>query len=57
MHALVAAYLRRKKWENRSLAVAVVNALGESMGGSRIDGTYVAGHREISAEAMLQRIQ
>ena len=25
------AYIRRKQWEARTLAVAVVNALGESM--------------------------
>ena len=47
--------MRRKKWEFRSLAIAVVNAFGESMGG-RKSGTYNNGYREISPEAMMERI-
>lgn len=51
------AYLRRKKWEFRSQAVAIMNAFGESMGGTaRIDGTYTGGYREISTDAMFDRI-
>ena len=53
------AYLRRKRWEFRSQAVAVVNALGESMGGVKKEGNtgnYVSGYREITPEAMMQRI-
>jgi hypothetical protein len=56
---LVAAYLRRKRWEFRGQAAAVINALGESMGGKPAasrNGTYVAGHREISPEEMIQRL-
>lgn len=30
---LVLAYVRRKKWEARLQAIAVVNALGEAMAG------------------------
>ena len=33
MAQLSLAYIRRKKWEARILAVAVVSALGESMNG------------------------
>ena len=53
------AYLHRKKWEFRALAVAVVNALGESMGGhssAGMGGAYVSGYREISTDAMFERI-
>lgn len=53
---LTSAYLSRKKWEFRGLAVAVVNALNESMGGGKRDGTYVSGHREISTDDMFARI-
>ena len=55
MNSLVLAYMRRKKWEFRSQAIAVVNALGESMGGKKT-GTYTNGYREISPEAMMERI-
>jgi hypothetical protein len=53
---LTSAYLRRKKWEFRGLAVAVVNAMNESMGGGKRDGTYVNGYREIPTDAMFERI-
>jgi len=58
MNFLVAAYLRRKRWEFRAQAAAVINALGESMGGTPAkNGTYVAGYRQVSPEEMLQRIR
>lgn len=62
MHQLVESYVRRKKWEGRVIAVAVLNALGEGMGGSAgasdvRSSTYIAGHRVISADEMMQRIQ
>lgn len=53
---LVAAFLRRKKWEYRSQAVAIMNALGESMGGGNKTGSYINGYREVSPEEMLSRI-
>jgi hypothetical protein len=49
---LTNAYLRRKRWEFRSQAVAIVNALGESMGDSKGNGRY----KEVSTDDMLQRI-
>jgi hypothetical protein len=59
MNLLVAAYLRRKRWEFRAQAAAVINALGQSMSGAPAEtgtATRVAGHRQISPEEMLQRI-
>lgn len=31
LHALIPAYVRRKRWEARLLAVEIVNTLGEAM--------------------------
>ena len=58
--ALVESYYRRRNKENRALAVAVVNALSESMNGDGGDvdqeGGYVKGHKVVSAETLLDRI-
>jgi len=55
---LLDAYLRRKKWEFRAQAIHIVNVFNESMGGASgaKNGTYIAGHREISTDAMFERI-
>ena len=57
MNLLVAAYVRRKKWEAQLQASAVIKTLGQAMGGAAPkNGTYRAGYREVSPEEMLQRI-
>lgn len=55
---LLDAYLRRKQWEFRAQAVAIVNLLGQAMGGApgNKNGSYVSGYREISTDAMFERI-
>jgi len=54
--ALLDAYLRRKKWEFRTQAVMLINAFNESMGAGSADGQYTAGLKEISTDAMFDRI-
>jgi hypothetical protein len=59
MELLTAAYIRRKRFEAQLQAAAVVNKLGQAMGGAptpTANGTYNNGYREISPEEMLQRI-
>lgn len=50
------AYGRRKAWENRTLAIAIANMLmfaEATVGGDRRGGERRAGHRWLSADALL----
>jgi len=65
--ALQVAFMRRRRWEARLLAVEVVRALGMAMGGLSTDGTDRTGgtvigqsgrrYQWVAPEAMIRTIE
>jgi len=51
------SYMRRKGWESRILALEIVKALGESLGGGRgMPGRGMRGVQRVSADALLAQM-
>lgn len=49
--------MRRKGWESRILALEIVKALGESLGGGRgMPGRGMRGVQRVSADALLAQM-